>query len=199
MLKSFVAIFAAMTAAHAVASTPLTPNTQKQATGFIVDGKPLKTQRPDKQHLATFLHAVVDTSIASPVERVSKTQDIEKASAAIKLDISTLLAQLRTNGEAAQFDKFIMNQAIQEKNKALLSELQSVGGAVAALEKANQQIDDDIHSFKASFKTSWIPSPYVFIGINDAHARIGETLCGIFWWVISAGYGTTHAYYSCYK
>jgi len=86
-------------------------------------------------------------------------------------------------------------QAKRAGSPQLLAELRGSGGAFATLNMADTMIDDMLADRQRAADQATVGLLFRMMGIGEAHAAVG---CAFFWWVISGGYGTAHAYRSCY-
>lgn len=167
--------------------------------GVESSAKELKTQPISSLHVSSFIRAVTEVELANKTDRAARMQELEKLAIPLKADISRFVAELKANNEVKVFDAIVLAEANKVGGKKLNSEIRAAGGAVAILGKADSYINQDIQLFKSDLKIGWMPSWSELFGIADAQARIGQTVCGVFFWVVTAGYGHGIAYHYCYK
>ena len=112
-----------------------------------------------------------------------------------KGEIRAFTARLRAADEISAFDSMMEAQAKRAGSPQLLAELRGSGGAFATLTMADTMIDDMLADRQRAADQATVGLLFRMMGIGEAHAAVG---CAFFWWVISGGYGTAHAYRSCY-
>ena len=115
----------------------------------------------------------------------------------MKTDINGLAKAIKENGEVAKFNSMVYAMAKSTGGETLVQDLKMNGGPYSVLTKAPGRALQDLQDFKSQLPPffSWLD----LLGIGTAHAGIRSTACGLFWYTISVGYATTHAYYSCYR
>jgi hypothetical protein len=178
-----------------------------QAAGFQTDGITLKTKPANKQRIKPLVDAVASyeselrkTGGKPPADAGMQMQKIRSLAGPAKGEIRSLAARLRANNEIEAFDEYINKLATQAGIPNAANDLASSGGAYAMLMNAGSIIDDLLGRMEKGGQQH-TTADYLFdwLGIREAHAVLCSTCCGVFWWMLSAGYGTTHAYYSCYN
>ncbi len=158
----------------------------------------LKTQPANASHLLALRSAVEQVSIATTsAARSAALNKLAQQVLVVKEDINGFYNALAANGETAALDKLAFANAGQLGGGLLQQELQRYGGASNVLKNANAIIDDEIKDFIASLSPQF--GLLDLFGISKAYASIRSTACGFFWFVIGFGYGTEHAYVSCYR
>ena len=157
----------------------------------------LKTPPADSKNLAELNRLIYEASIAGPQERSAALKALDGQFEIMKSDIGSLAKAIKENGETAQFNSMVNAIAKRMGGETLVQDFKLNGGPYSVLTKAGGRAAQDLQDFKSQLPPffSWLD----VLGIGAAHAGIRSTACGLFWYTISLGYGTTHAYYSCYR
>lgn len=169
--------------------------------GFSLSGSAaatLKTAPVDKKNYLEFSTLLIEAEMAGILERGVALKTLDNQVVVLKADMTQFVTDLKANGEAISFDTMVLAHAKSLGGALLVNELKRAGGPFAILSKAGSYIDADLKQFKLDLP------PFISLleltGISDAHAMVrGSTVCGVFWYVVSFGYGYEHAYYSCYR
>lgn len=173
------------------------------AAGLEANGIKLKTQAASSRMLVPLRDAIYDfddnvsrNGGKVPADSKERLAKMEAIAARAKGEIRSFTSRLRAADEIAAFDAYIEARAKKESSSGrLLAELRASGGAFAVLTMADVMIDDMIQDRRHAVEQAPLSMLYEFLGIKEARAAVG---CALFWWVISAGTGTAHAYRSCY-
>ncbi|MGZ8190842.1 MAG: hypothetical protein ACXWTS_06380 [Methylococcaceae bacterium] len=157
----------------------------------------LKTVTVDKKNFLEFKNLLNETYMANILERANALKNLDNQAAVLKADMALYVVDLKANSETTAFDSMVLANAKALGGALLVNEIKRAGGPSAMLSKASSLIDADIKQFKLNLP------PFIslleLVGISDAHAGLRSGACSAFWFVISWGYGTTHAYTSCYQ
>jgi hypothetical protein len=160
----------------------------------------LKTPAPNRAAIAPLEDAVFGFDDQArrgkpPADAAARIERMQAAAGPAKAEIRAFLTRLRSNGETQAFDEAVAAEAARSA-PALVAELRAAGGASAALGRADQYIDEMISARRQHVSHAWLHQIEDVLGVARVEAAGGT--CAFFWWVISAGYGTAHAYRSCY-
>lgn len=135
----------------------------------------------------------------APANARAGVQKMQAASNAAKGEIRALAARLKREGQVEAFNRAVEESAKRSGAGAVIAELRSAGGAHAMLERADAYIDEMIAARRKVAESNGVASRIEsLLGVATVHASIKTTACAAFWYVISFGYGTAHAYRSCY-
>jgi hypothetical protein len=139
-------------------------------------------------------------------DRQQRLQQIRALTDQIKADARALASRIVANGEEKEFDAMVLARS-QAVSASLTAQIQGAGGAVAILSSADRYVDAEIQRMQRELRVEGNPVGlrrlFALLNVNEAHAGlktwIRTTACTGFWFVISVGYGTEHAYASCYN
>ncbi len=158
----------------------------------------IRTQPANMSHLLAFRSAIEQASLATTATaRAAALNKLAQQAQIVKADINAFYNALVANNETAALDKLSAANAAGLGGAILQQQLQRYGGASNILKNSSKMIDDDIADFIASLSPQF--GFLDLLGISKAYAGVRSTACGFFWFVISFGYGTEHAYVSCYR
>lgn len=173
------------------------------------DGNPqtngLKTQPIDVSKVAPLRDAIFDYDAAvkarggkAPEDAGERLKRIKSVAPQAKAAIKSFVNRLRANGETEAYDAQAEERARQSGSQDLVSELRGGGGATSILSQADRLIDGQIAERGRAAGQNSVSSVLDFLlGVPEAQARSSH-LCGAFYWLISAGYGTNLSYRACY-
>jgi hypothetical protein len=136
----------------------------------------------------------------APVDAAARLDEMTRLSVQAKADIHAFVAALRPANETDAFEKAVYASAETSARPTLASEIRAQGGPIAVLGQADRLLDALIAERRhgAGGRGS-LDAMLELVGLTTAlHASVLSTACGFFWFTITLGYGTTHAYYSCY-
>lgn len=197
LVRTAMALSLSVTCMAASAAGPMT-----------VGGTTLKTPLPDSRMVGPLIDALLDFDEAVDQNGGRAPKDTAKRIAAIDADakqalpeIRRLASRLKANGETQLFNAYIAESVHKLGSPRLASEMKALdGNAYGLLLKSDSYIEDEIEQRRA-LKVGWNPAAVLLslAGIAPAEASLRSGACSFFWWVVSAGQGTTHAYTSCYK
>jgi hypothetical protein len=170
-----------------------------------LNGKLLKTKAANSGAIAPLRDALfkldADTDANGgklPADAVDRLKKIQSMTSQAKSEIRALVVNLQANKETDVFNEGIIAEAKLLGSAKLSLELSAGGTPLALLQRADSLIDQDIATrLAAAAKSASLID--TLMGVSDAEASIRSTACAGFWFVISLGYGDTHAYTSCYK
>ena len=177
--------------------------------GFEQGGKTLKTQ-PLSGGTVGALFAALDkldkdfnaNKAQVLTDKTKRMQSIRSLATQIKTGAASLVSAIRANKEEEAFNEMVMAQASKVPG-SVASDIRAAGGAVALLSQAASIVDRDIDLFDRALKADAGGGPSVawlsaVLSVREAEAGwIRYTACTGFWYVVSVGYGTQHAYTSC--
>jgi len=135
----------------------------------------------------------------APANARASVQKMRAAANAAKAEIRALAARLKREGKVEAFNRMAEESATRAGASAVLAELRSAGGAHAMLERADAYIDEMLETRrKVAEGQGTARLIESLLGVATVHAGLKTGTCAAFWFVISLGYGTAHAYRSCY-
>jgi hypothetical protein len=190
----------------------------KQATEFRVNNKVLKTKPARLREIAPLIEALVafDTEIDRnndhpPKDARKRLQKINDLAPKAKAEILLLADRSKQASEVEEFNAFVAAKVKESQSERWASELNSAGGdAYAILVNSTNVIDRliadrteltdkqarNMSSGRWSAKTSvshWVDTT----ALEPNAPRLGSTACSIFFFVVTAGYGTGVNYRLC--
>lgn len=175
---------------------------------MVVGGTALKTPKPDPHVVGPLIDDLLDFDAAADQNGGRAPKDAAQRIAALDADAKKALpeihrfaSRLKANGETQLFNAYIAESVQKLGSPSLASEMKALdGNAYGLLLKSDSYIDDEIDQRRA-IKVSWNPGAALLAlaGVAPAQAGLRSGACSFFWWVVSAGEGTEHAYTSCYK
>jgi hypothetical protein len=162
----------------------------------------LTTKLADKGKVAPFVEAIFEYDRAAegnggraPADAAERLRRIQGLATTAKAEMRALASRLKAAGETGAFDAHVEATA-----GAAAAELRAAGGASALLGRIGPLLDAEVSERRRASETSVGERIERLLGVGVAHAgRFRSTACAAFWYVISAGYGETFAYTSCYK
>ena len=136
----------------------------------------------------------------APADAARRLDEMARLSVQAKADIRDFVSALREAKETEAFEKAVYAAAETSGRPTLVAEIRGQGGPVAVLAQADRLIDGLIAERRhgAASRES-LDGVLELLGLTvTVHASVLSTACGFFWFTISLGYATTHAYTSCY-
>lgn len=129
---------------------------------------------------------------AVPADARARVNRMQSLASRVKGEVRSYASRLKAANEVEPFDAALAARARQDGASA---DLAAAGGAYKVLVQGPTVIDDMIAARRKAAGTelpTWITS------LTGTPVHASSTVCGLFWYVISAGYGTRFAYRSCY-
>jgi len=174
-----------------------------QAAKLEADGIVLKTQPANAQAIKPLRDAIYafDDAVAAakgkvPADAKERADKIQGLAGRAKAEIRAFASRLKAAGETEAFDEYIEARAKEDGNPTLLSELRGAGGGFAVLTSADSVLDEMVAQRRRAADQAKAALLFEFLGIEEAHAA--GTICGLFWFTLSLGYGERFAYRSCW-
>ena len=155
---------------------------------------------PLAQALFAYDDILQRSSGKAPADAARRLDEMARLSVQAKADIRDFVSALRQANEVEEFEKAVYAAAGTTGRPTLVAEIRGQGGPVAVLAQADRLIDGLIAERRhgAAGKGS-LDGVLELLGLTvTVHASVLTTACGFFWFTISLGYATTHAYKSCY-
>lgn len=166
----------------------------------------LKTSPANAQAIRPFADALLAFDNAGranngkpPADAARRIAELERLAPAVKAEIRSYGNRLQQANETGAFDEIVYQKAKESGQPGLDAQIRSAGGPSALLLKSDAIIDDLIADRKHVASSGKVDHLAEALGLSVVlEASFGSTVCGMFWFTISLGYGETHAYYSCY-
>jgi len=135
----------------------------------------------------------------APADAQERLRKLQALAGPAKGEIKSFAARLRAAGEVEAYEAAVYAAASRAGAPTLMSDLKAVGGPYALLTKADALLDEMIADRRKVSQNGTAARLLESLGLTVAvEARLKSTACGAFWWAISWGYATAHAYRSCY-
>lgn len=201
---SFLKVWLILAASVSIMFSPvLNAASSVQATQFQVGAKILKTKPARASAIAPLVDELVAYDLAvdanggkAPKDAVDRLKKIASLAPQAKSEIRSLAANLKSAGETEDFVAYIAAKAKETRSSSLEGELRAAN-AYSLLQRADSIIDQEIAARTQAAKAT-ASLMDMLLGVSTAEASFRSTVCGAFWFTISLGYGTQHAYTSCY-
>jgi hypothetical protein len=169
-------------------------------------GKALKTAPAQGQAIEPLRGAIFDFDESGesrggpPNDAKDRIGRMRSAAPKAKTEIRNFVRGLEKNGETEAFDQMVADRVADVAPPEAAAELEKQGGGTAMLKQADRIIDEMIadRGQAAGMGSALRLDGWELLGISSAHAGLRSGTCALFWYTVSFGYGTAHAYRSCY-
>ena len=155
---------------------------------------------PLREALFAFDDAVRRGNGKAPADAAKRIDELQRLALPAKSEIRSYVQRLRQANELQAFDTLTYSRLKDAGVAGADAQLRAEGGPSALLARADSLIDDLINDRKHHGSAGSADHLLEMLGLTVAlDASVKSTVCGFFWFTISLGYGTEHAYTSCYQ